>query len=794
MKIIELDLYRHKQALINWIEDCKLRMNLKFHDINFDAECWPIKTLHQTDQADLHHSTGFAYFKSKDESFCNTLRGLTAEMIIEGKPKSTHAPIQAFCWLAQVEIKNIFEITLNNMRRIEDLILKKSRENPAAAIRIGHHLSMLKSQLELLAHKGVIPNLGYRPSLAVKAELRKIHLNYEKTKNTSDRSSDLDRKIECFNDALNALYEEDQRLSAVDRVAIALSTRLMCAPSRVNEVLCSSIDDHVTVEDYTQMPSGTEQDVLHRAHQMLLITMKGSKGASWSAKPALNFMIHAFHYTTEVILKQGKRSRMLVEWYQQHPDTLYLPLELEYLRGSDLRVSDVARIVNMTKSPSKSCMNNTHHLYASLFEGRQTQDSKKRGVVVPFKDAEQFLLEKVHVAMEDCRKVTYLNHYEGDLSKMLFLCDRDEKPYLPWAVNVQSISRRLAGLVSAKEPNLFQKLGITMPQDGKVIFGRIETHDPRRWLTTQALRHGESLSDVLINKWTNRLKLAQLKAYDLRSDVEIASSSKMPVVHELVDISVGVEKVYKLEEKYGLKTQIVTVPDANISITSMDLVVQAVEDRPVARTSEQIIVLYPSQYGVCMHQHYETPCRNYDSCLPCNSGIVVKGHLPSNEKVRIRAQLLYKAIIRQMEKLVLEHNRGIADEPESLAQHILHLAEKGLDPEKMADYLIDEFHEIKDMIKDMLFAKRLEEAFVGRGFVKLLDDKEIPDGALMKYHNPGYHAAPTLEKALDSHGGREQIIQAEQALIQKHPQFAPKALHLKDERHLLAANGEDFEE
>jgi hypothetical protein len=156
--------------------------------------------------------------------------------------------------------------------------------------------------------------------------------------------------------------------------------------------------------------------------------------------------------------------------------------------------------------------------------------------------------------------------------------------------------------------------------------------------------------------------------------------------------------------------------------------------------------------------------------------------------------LLHTSIIRQMDRLVMEHNRGIADDPELLAQHILTLVEKGLDSEQMADCLIDEFLQIKDMVEDKLLVKRLEEAFVARGFVRLLDDVEIPIGALMKYHNPTYHASPGLEKALDSHGGREQVQRAEQAQIEKYPQFAPKALHLKDERHLLTANGEEFED
>ncbi|HZX32800.1 MAG TPA: hypothetical protein VFF03_15730, partial [Rhodocyclaceae bacterium] len=58
--------------------------------------------------------------------------------------------------------------------------------------------------------------------------------------------------------------------------------------------------------------------------------------------------------------------------------------------------------------------------------------------------------------------------------------------------------------------------------------------------------------------------------------------------------------------------------------------------------------------------------------------------------------------------------------------------------------------------------------------------------ALIKYHNPTHHSEPLLEIALDEHGGRQQVQRDEQALIMKFPQFAPKTVGLKDERHLIA--------
>jgi hypothetical protein len=464
---------------------------------------------------------------------------------------------------------------------------------------------------------------------------------------------------------------------------------------------------------------------------------------------------------------------------------------------------DLSKIIHLSERPPEFAVNSVAKLYFKELISKQFKAPSPRSDikgsrqidVIAFEDIEQFLLQKVRRAMNGCRNVSKDNHYSGNLSKMLFLFDAKETPYLPRAITYSFVNRRLRRTEFEKKiytmPTIFERLGITMPVNGKVEIAEIDTHDPRRWLTTQALRHGEKLSDVLINKWANRLKLAQLKAYDLRSDEELAYQSRMPESSEIHEISKGIEQANRLEDEFGLKSEIVTVHNAGISVASMDQITQSVEDRPTARTSEQVIILYPSQYGCCLHQHHETPCRNYDSCLPCDENIVVKGHIPTNDKIRSRSELLQKSIIRQIERLALEHNRNIADDSASLAMHMVLLIERGLDHDQIADHMIDEFHEIRDLIKDKLLAKRLEEAFVAKGFVKRLDSNEVASGALIKYHNPSYHGSPGLEKALDSHGGRKQIGRDEQELITKFPQFSPKALGLKDERSLLEPDDEE---
>jgi hypothetical protein len=208
--------------------------------------------------------------------------------------------------------------------------------------------------------------------------------------------------------------------------------------------------------------------------------------------------------------------------------------------------------------------------------------------------------------------------------------------------------------------------------------------------------------------------------------------------------------------------------------------------------NNQLIILYPNRFGVCLHQHHETPCRAYSACSEvCNEQLTVKGHLPTNEEWRRQDALNNRSIINQLQALITARRRGVADDSAMLDAHLLTLV-KGLDVRAMAEELIQRFHEIKDQIQDLNFRNELEAAFVARGVVARLDDAGVPNGALIKYHNPCKHAAPGYERAIeDQCGGREEMERQAALFHQKYPELAPRALGLEDQRYLLESDDGD---
>ena len=253
-----------------------------------------------------------------------------------------------------LSIHAIPEVPLAALRRhhLQDIEDKAVREaTPRSASAVNSSLRALATHLDYLGRQGVVDRFMWQSSVKTKGILNKLARERGKVFK-SEKAEVLDRQIEAFSEVTSAMLRQDGRLDQVDRSAVALSNILMCAPSRINEALTCKISDRFTIADYARRSEDRETSTVHSTHQLLL--MKGSKGAQWSPKPILNFMIDLVEKCWQILLDGGKRSRMLVIWYEQHPDQLYLPPELEHLRSQPLSRLSIWQIVNLTTNePSK---------------------------------------------------------------------------------------------------------------------------------------------------------------------------------------------------------------------------------------------------------------------------------------------------------------------------------------------------------------------------------------------------------------------------------------------------------
>lgn len=670
------------------------------------------------------------------------------------------------------------------------------------------------------------------------------------------KAAELEPGIAALSDAITAMADGDPRLSEIQQAVLCVMGLEMCAPSRVNEVLAMSIHDRLrAVDAYEQEPGEdggsaavTEARALHRGHAGIkeastpnaldtapnTVLMKGSKGAAWGVKPVLDFMLVMFNWCFDHLIEMGSRSRMLLEHYEKHPTTLYLPLELEYLRGKPLTAIQIGRIMlleadlgvdNETfKAKVVAARSMASHVQLALVKSGLTftlaqrpdqadqivderagfieAQAKKapassnsgtkanalktnkfaktdiRTEYAEWSSVETELLRRVHETMDSIRWVTEITQYKGRMSNMLMLFDnRGGSPaYLPGALNGANVAARLKSRShrsSARRQTVFEALDLTMPilsEDGtkvEIVPAYCRSHDPRRWLTTMALRHaGPELSRLLINLWANRADVGQLNAYDYRSPEEKAALTAQIVpqgmlpalLNEHDDLSLMLKD--ELINAYRLKTQSISVGLHPIRVTTMDAIHSAETNHPVAKAGGKVIIIFPTPYGVCLHQHYEVGCTNYRGCGGgCSDQRLIKGHWPTNEQARQQANKLHDVIVAQVRRLILARNRRVVHDLDKLDEHLGRMIRLHMDEEAIASRLIADFLEMKDLIKDAAFKADLEDAYAFRGMVKELDNPEVNSGAVIRYDNPERHGRPETERTIEALGGRKAIEQ-----------------------------------
>lgn len=592
------------------------------------------------------------------------------------------------------------------------------------------------------------------------------------------------------------------------------------ATKRVRRVLYRC---HAAVKEASQP---TPMDTLPNT-----ILMKGSKGGVWGAKPVLDFMLTMFNECFDRLLAMSKRSRLLLEHYERYPDELYLPRELEHYRGKALNRIQIGRILllngNLGHSPDEVEAENKRAKVAAqhvcrelkraglqfrlsdrpeaasrVVEDRVALGMKKQDPKTEYAEwssIESELLRRVRAAIDTIPWVSEGVRYQGRLSSMLMLNDHQDRkaPYLPGALNQSEVAKRLKSTSAGKSPRaqtVFEALGTKMSilsskgnrndlgkgtgLEVEYIPAYCRTHDPRRWLTTMALRHGgPQLTRLMINMWANRADVGQLRHYDYQRPEDKADRAVVEVPEELKDVEglneakdVSAALTAEMAGEFGLKTQMMRVGTHAVHATTMDAIHAASTNQPVAKAGGKVIIIRPTPYGCCLLQVHEGGCTNYRGCASgCDDERFVKGHLPTNENVRQEDKRLNDVILAQVRRLILARNREVVYDLPGLDTQIVEMVRQHMSEPEIALRLIEQFHEIKHVIKDAAFRADLESAHVFSEVVKILDNDDYLPGALIHYDNPELNGRPERERSIEAMGGRVAIEQRIEGFIKDRP-------------------------
>ena len=377
--------------------------------------------------------------------------------------------------------------------------------------------------------------------------------------------------------------------SPYEKLVSSLIALLICAPNRINEVFLLPYDCEVVQKD----TEGIEQYGLR---------WFPAKGASPMIKWIIPSMADIAKEAINKIKIVTAQARNIAKWYEKNPNKLYLPKELEHLRGTELGTTEVAYIIygkNITNQNLKQ-----RKQLAIAWMKNYSVSFKKDGhnLLIQFADLEKKVLELLPERFPYLNKEIDLKFSEALVLQRTNEYHRNKGTLIPTvsAVRMEIIADALKN--RGNMSSLFSRFGYT-ELDGNPI--KMTSHQFRHYLNTLAQKGG--LSQLDIAKWSGRIDIHQNTAYDHISANEML---------EMVRDAIGDENVMQ-------------GPLANIDDIKKKVVISRDEFAML-----KVRTAHVTETGVCIHDFTMTPCDHHRNCMGCTEHFCMKGDKERNDRIR----------------------------------------------------------------------------------------------------------------------------------------------------------------
>jgi len=390
-----------------------------------------------------------------------------------------------------------------------------------------------------------------------------------------------------------------------DRVVTAFVTLAMFAPSRGSEILTLPTDciRHVQGEDGLMMG----------------IAWDPAKGGMPLTKFAASEQFERLATeTVEFLLDLGASARRVALWYAENPGQLYLPADMEHLRGQPITLYEATKILGKSTE--------IHPSHATRFgllksDGR-TNDPCRTGKagrywasLFDFISLEKAVLTKLPEIFPILDGSTGLKWHQA----LFVLPENVLNPVaetlhnVPTVLSINQINHQLGA-----NPNgntIFSRHGKT-ERDGSPM--AITTHGFRHLLNT--LAQSKHLSESLIAFWSGRKSVKQNEWYD-----HVPQEAFIEAYLKLGDNVGGIasgealsEKVQGLIASHGLtEHEALGVELGAISVT---------------------------RFGLCKHDYALTPCPLDKDCSNCSEHVFVKGDKRHRQEAEFQYNIHAKAV------------------------------------------------------------------------------------------------------------------------------------------------------
>ena len=358
---------------------------------------------------------------------------------------------------------------------------------------------------------------------------------------------------------------------------------LMCAPSRITEVLELPVDCEV-------------EEIDSKGASRYGWRFYAGKGFGGDIKWIPTEMVGIAKEAIKRLTKLTEESRKLAKWIEVNPDKFYQHACCPNVNENyPLTMKEACQALGQANSTRRNCTTSLFNFGLETKDGVHTLQSLWKYVLS--RQPEGF----PWVSRE--RKIKYSNALFC-MRRNLIGTHRGVSPVILWVPNNTVFNNDLSpreSLKSDTHQSIFDRHSY-LAADGMRI--KLTSHQARHLLNTFAQRGG--LSQLEIAKWSGRADQKQNSTYNHMSEYEMVAKA------EALDTSLTL---------FGPTGEI----DKHLPITIQEF-----------NTMEKGAV-HVTEFGVCVHDFTMTPCEKYRDCLNCHEQVCIKGE---NEKlIRIKARL-----------------------------------------------------------------------------------------------------------------------------------------------------------
>jgi hypothetical protein len=442
-----------------------------------------------------------------------------------------------------------------------------ARENmsPGQAYHTGRELARLASfvsEKHIVAGRLDWKNPNKRPNSSVRTGEKAQKLREKKLPNE-----------EALN-ALAAIFAGSPKPSR-DVFTSSVCAMLLCAPSRVSEILSLPVDCEVWE---------TKRD--------------GKKAYGWRFQPGKGGLpyIKWIPESMESLAREAigrvrlltEEARNIARWYENNPDRFYRHKDCPDVHERQALSAVEASLALGVPAEIPMYFNSQLRSFGlSSKDGGNTLETLNKWVRSRLPKDFPWYDRKRDLHYSEALFCLKLRQLRPDMTASPVLVCK------PTANTVNDDLSSVEKSLGYKRPSIFDRHGFN---DGRDVPLKITSHQFRHLLNTMAQRGGLSQSEIA--RWSGRVDMKQNRAYDHMTEFELVAMIR---AH---DTSLSLDRsLEEIADQIAMK-----LPISRHEFNTLTM--------PTAHVTE---------YGFCVHDFAMSPCQRFRDCLNCTEQVCVKG-------------------------------------------------------------------------------------------------------------------------------------------------------------------------